>query len=129
MTTNPTPIADGEVEVLRRVSAHDIERIIKSHVRIRIDYPSDMTRAEILGIDTAASLVQQHVLSSLAEDNAKLIAEAVAAEREACARVIEAGQRVRTSSGYMMMREATHEELRYAAAIRARSNLGGSNAA
>lgn len=47
-----------------KVSAHEIEQIINTHVRARVDFPSDLTAVTILGKDTAASAIAACLRSS-----------------------------------------------------------------
>jgi hypothetical protein len=52
--------------------AHEIEQVINAHVRVRVDYPADLTKVTILGKETAASLIAAKVRDLIAHQAARL---------------------------------------------------------
>ena len=139
MTTNPTPIADGEVEALREVLARTERR--ENGLRANMDEMTSLAHAIIkiaqrgaLRPNTETGWLEpaepRPRLTSLAEDNAKLrerVEEAVAAEREAWAEAaLNALHGVSLASFSKDFGQGLLDGLSLVAdTIRARSNLGG----
>lgn len=86
-----TPTENVVAELRQNLSAHEIEQIIKANVRVRVDFPSDITEVLIFGRGSAASLISARISSLLDSLEASQAREAASQARVTALEAEKAG--------------------------------------